>query len=109
MYYSGGTVYVGKASGLIKVVNQVSLKAAETIAGKHSFERFARTCGVDVTSYRGDNGIFKSAEYRADLARQHQTILYSGVGAHHQNGVAEQSIRAMSKSARSMLIHAAIH
>lgn len=107
--YSGGTVYVDEASGLIKIVNKVSLKASETILGKHTFERFARTCGVDILAYRGDNGIFKSAEYKADLAKQKQAILYSGVGAHHQNGVAERSIRTVSESARSMLIHAALH
>ena len=108
-HYSGRTVNVDGASGLMKVYNQVSLRASKTLQGKHSFKRFARTCGVDVTSYRGDYGVFWSAEYKADLARQNQTILYSGVGVHHQNGAAERNIRTVSESARSMLIHAAIH
>ena len=107
--YSGGTVYVDEASGFIKIVNQVSLRAEETITGKHSFERYARTCGVTIAAYRGDNGIFKSATYKADLTRQNQTIQFSGVGAHHQNGVAERCIRTVSEAARSMLIHAALH
>ena len=59
--------------------------------------------------YCGDNGIFQSKEYCADLKRQKQLIKYSGVGAHHQNGVAERSIRTVSESARSMLIHSALH
>jgi hypothetical protein len=36
-------------------------------------------------------------------------IVYSGVGAHHQNGIAEQAICTVSESARAMLLHAAIH
>ena len=87
----------------------MSLKASETLRGKNRFERFAATCGVNVLNYRGDNGIFKSAEYRSDLKRKKQTIRFSGVGAHHQNGVAERSIRTVSEAARSMLIHSAIH
>ena len=102
-------MYVNEARGLIKVVNQVSLKAGETVAGKHSFDLFACTCGVDVVAYRGGNGIFKSKEYKADLAQQKQIILFSSIGAHHQNRVAERSICTVLESARSMLIHAALH
>ena len=107
--YSGGTIYVDEASGLIFSSNQVSLNANETLRGKARFERFAQTCGVDIVSYRGDNGVFKSKMYQDDLQRKKQSIRFSGVGAHHQNGVAERSIRTVSESARSMLIHAAIH
>ena len=107
--YSGGTVYVDDSSGFLFVRNQVSLRASETLRGKHKFKRYAATCGVNVTSYRGDNGVFRSREYVADLRRQKQSIRYSGVGAHHQNGVAERSIRTVSESARTMLIHAAMH
>ena len=49
--YSGGTVYVDEASGIIKMVNQVSLKASAIIMGKHSFEHFVSTCGVNIHSY----------------------------------------------------------
>ena len=44
--YSSGTFYVDEGSGMIHVINQVLLKAADTIAGKHSFERFA--CRVEL-------------------------------------------------------------
>ena len=52
---------------------------------------------------------FKSQEYQSDLKRKNQTIRYSGVGAHHHNGVAERSMHTVSESARTMLIHSAIH
>ena len=35
-----------------------------------------------------------------------QTISFSGVGAHHQNGVAERAIRTVVTKARTMLLHA---
>ena len=107
--YTGGTVYIDEASGLMFSSNQVSLKADETLRGKARFERFANTCGVNIVAYRGDNGVFKSKAYQDNLKRKKQTIRFSGIGAHHQNGVAECSIRTVSESARSMLIHSAIH
>jgi hypothetical protein len=107
--FVGGTIYVDEATGLVFVQHQVSLGAAETIRGKHLFERVAGTCGVSIRNYRGDNGVFKAAEYVKDLNDRGQTIKYSGVGAHHQNGVAERAIRTISESARALLLHAAIH
>ena len=58
--YCGGTVYVDEASGLIFSSNHVSLNTTETLRGKARFERFAQTCGVNIVSYQGDNGVFKS-------------------------------------------------
>ena len=107
--YQGGTIYVDEASGFIFAQHQVSLNAAETIRGKHLFEREALTCGREIKNYRGDNGVFKTKEFINDLEQRRQTIRYSGVGAHHQNGIAERAIRTISESARAMLLHAAIH
>ena len=56
--YSGGTLYVDEASGMLFASNQVSLGATETLRGKHMFERIAQTCGVQILSYKGDNGVF---------------------------------------------------
>ena len=107
--YSGGTIYVDHATSYMFVENQVSLNAAETIRGKHKFEREMRIFGNKVHLYRGDNGIFQSREYKEDLKQLNQQMVYSGVGAHHQNGVAERAIRTVSDAARAMLIHSAIH
>jgi hypothetical protein len=88
---------------------QVGLGAEETIRSKHDFERESSNHGVRVESYRGDNGVYRSNEFTKDLKLRSQTIKFSGVGAHHQNGVAERAIRTISESARSMMLHAAIH
>jgi hypothetical protein len=43
------------------------------------------------------------------LQRQGQSIQFSGVGAHHQNGLAEGYIRIVVEMARTMMQHAALH
>jgi hypothetical protein len=43
-----------------------------------------------------------------ELAKFHQTIKKAGVGAHHQNGVAERNIQTIMAMARTMMLHAAI-
>ena len=82
--------------------HQVSLGIAETIHRKHLFEREAGTCEVTIQNYQGDNGIYKATEFIKDLNDKGQMIKYSGVGAHHQNGVAERAICTISESARAI-------
>ena len=55
--------------------------------------------GISILKYRGDNGVYKSKEFKDDLATRHQTMSYSGVGAHGQNGVAERGIPTVVNSA----------
>jgi hypothetical protein len=107
--YTGGTIYVDSASGFVYVQNQVSLGVIETLRGKHLFEREIGTCGVTIRAFRTDNGVFKSKEFQDNLNIRGQFIDFSGVGAHHQNGIAERAIRTITESARTMLLHAAIH
>lgn len=107
--YTGGTLFVDEASEFMFVKNQVSLGATETIAGKTEFEREAIRHGVLIKSYRGDNGVYRSKAFQDDLRRKQQPMVYSGVGAHHHNGVAERAIRTVSTNARTMLLHAMIH
>ena len=107
--YVGGTIYIDHASSFIYCVNQVSLETTGTLQGKHDFEREARSCGVSIGAYRGDNGIFRSKGWIDDLQQRSQHMEFSGVGAHHQNGVVERAIRTITESARTMLLHATIH
>jgi hypothetical protein len=107
--YQGGTVFIDMATGFMYVQNQVSLGAAETLRAKHQFEREARNCGVPIESYRGDNGVYRTTEFQKDLYIRGQTMSFSGVGAHHQNGTAEKAIRTISESSRAMMLHAALH
>ena len=45
----------------------------------------------------------------AELLNKKQSISFCGVGAHHQNGLAERAIGIIVRMARTMMLHAAIH
>ncbi|MBE0451949.1 MAG: hypothetical protein IBX70_14070, partial [Clostridia bacterium] len=107
--YNGGTIFVDHASGHIFIYNQVSLRAGETLAAKKAYEHFAQQHGVNVKAYRADNLPFNSARFKEDIQLKHQTIDFSGVGAHHQNGVAERSIATVTNWARTLLLHFVLH
>ena len=104
--YSGGTIFVDVATGFTRCYYQVSLGAEETIQSKNLFEREALSFGVVVRNYRSDNGIFSKTEFMKQIYDNEQFITFSGVGAHHQNGVAERAIRTVVTRARTMLLHA---
>ena len=82
--------------------------AHETILSKIAFEREAFTVGVNVSEYNTDNGVYTSKEFTLDLANKNQTNHLSGVGAHHQNGPAENAIKNISRRARIFMFHAAL-
>ena len=45
--------------------------------------------GIVVHAYQSDNGIFPSVDFMEEINKGLQNITFSGVGAHHQNGIAE--------------------
>ena len=96
------------ATGFVDVQHQVSLSAANTIKAKLQFEREALLSGVHVSSYHTDNGVFTSAGVMQELLKKNQTISLSGVGAAHQNGIAEWAIKTVVSIARTMMLHAAM-
>ena len=107
--YTGGALYVDHASGKIFHHPQTDLSATSTIHGKQLVEAAAREIGRTVKAYHSDNGVFSSQEFKAHCTSLGQCITFSGVGAHHQNGVAERSIQTVSKLARVNLIHLMLH
>ena len=106
--YVGGTLFVDHMSGKIFTHHQLSLRANDTLMGKRILEREACQLGIKVSSFLSDNGVFRSAEFRRDLDCKNQSIRFSGVGAHHQNGIAERAIKTICYLARTMLIHSAL-
>ena len=107
--YSGGTLIVDHASGVIFLWHQVSLRAGKTIITKKLFEWWAAQHGVRIEKYHGDNGIFTSKEFAEHLEQKGQQVDFSGTGAHHQNGIAEWGIKTVVQWARTMVLHVAIH
>jgi hypothetical protein len=108
--YGGGTIFVDHATGFTRVYHQTSLSAEETIQSKERFEmELWDHARVKVQRYHADNGIFTSEQFSEHIQSRAQTINFSGVGAHHQNGVAERAVQTVTWSARAMMIHCSLH
>ena len=107
--FVGGTIFSDASSLFIFTVPQVSLQTHDTLQAKMELERFVQSVGVEIKCYHGDNGIFKSKAWIDDCKLKDQKYEYSGVGAKHQNGVAERAMGTNCRWARSMLLHSALH
>ena len=60
--------------------------------------------------FHTDNGSsFTSQGYTDHLKTFSQISSFAGVGAHHENGLCERTIRTVMSVARTMMLHAAIH
>jgi transposase InsO family protein len=91
------TVYVDHASDLSYVYHQISMTSEETLKSKLAFEKFAASHGVSIKHYHADNGRFKDKLFSKSIEEKGQTISFCGVGAHHQNGIAEKRIGNLQK------------
>ncbi len=107
--YTCGSLFVDHASGKIFNFPQLSTTAAETVRSKHTLERLAFDDGIQIKSIHSDNGVFASNAFRDDCNVKSQKLTFSGVGAHHQNGVVERNIKTVSQWARANMLHAAFH
>ena len=67
-----------------------SASASETLEGKAAFEAFSKDRGASVQAHHADNGTFKAKAWVQHCYKSGQDITFSGVGAHHQNGMAER-------------------
>jgi hypothetical protein len=108
-FYHAGTLLVDHASRLLYFTPHISTGAKEAISAKHQFELFASGFNRQIKRYHADNGIFATKLFRESCTRNKQQLSFCGVDAHHQNGIAERSIRTITEQARTMLIHAMIH
>ena len=104
----GGTVFCDVASGRVKTYHQVSLGAIDTIRSKVIYERDGLGYGVMIQTYHTDNGVFTAKSFVQELDNKGQDVKLCGVGAHHQNGVAESAIRTTTIMARTMMLHLAL-
>jgi hypothetical protein len=98
--YKGGTLFADAASSYLSIHHQIGFTAAETIRSKLAFEREAASLGIDIKSYTTDNGVYTVKDFTSELERAAQTIELAGVGAHPQNGPAENAIKNVSRKAR---------
>ena len=107
--YCGGTLFYDHASSKIFVRHQVSLGGTDAVESKRSVERECLSEGVMPKKYHADNGVFASKDFEDSLLERNQTLKLCGVGAKHQNAVAERAIGVVQAMARSMLLHVRLH
>ena len=104
--YTCATIYVDVYSGYSFVWIQRTSSASDTLEGKRAFEAHSKASGVNIQHYHADNGIFKANAWVQNCCLHHQRLTFAGVGAHHQNGVAERRIRLLQDMTRTQLAHA---
>jgi hypothetical protein len=56
-----------------------------------------------------DNGFFAAADFQEHCKQQQQKFSFSGVGAKHQNGIAEQNIKTVAQWTCATMLHLATH
>jgi transposase InsO family protein len=104
--YVGSTVFVDQASDFCYIYHHTSLNSEETVKAKLAFEAEAKRHEVTIKHYHADNGLFRSKNFKSALEKAGQTISYAGVGAHHQNSIAEKCIGDLQRRATTLLLHA---
>jgi hypothetical protein len=78
--------------------------------GKTRFEQMCwNLAGVTIKNFHSDNGVYDASMFRDDCISKDQSQTFSGVGAKHQNAVAERNIQTICYWARHMMVHAAVH
>jgi len=102
----GATVFVDHFSDHVFVYLMKNHTLEETLLAKEAYERFMSSSGLTVQKYHADNGRFADKGFRDDCISNNQTISFCGVGAHHQNGIAENKIKDLTLGGRTLLLHA---
>ena len=69
------------------------LSGDATIEAKAACDKVFANFGHKIRHYRTDNGRFAEQKFIDDIKRCNQRISFCGVGAHHQNTIAEQGIK----------------
>ncbi len=103
--YRCATIFVDHCSHLRFVHLQVDDSSAETLAAKRSFKTFAAEHSVRIQHYHCDNGRFHDNAFKQACHDARQQLTFCGVNVHFQNGIAECSIRDLSKRAHKQLLH----
>ena len=106
---TGATVFVDHVTQFIYAHLMKDLTQESTLEAKAAFEKLMATHGHKVRRYRADNGRFAEKPFLEAVSDANQQISFCGVGAHHQNAIAERGIKEITLSGRTMLLHAIRH
>jgi hypothetical protein len=79
------------------------------VQSKNRFENGSGQLDVKIKSFCADNAPFNTTEFKSDLENKGQNITFSGVGARHNNGVAERSTKTITAWSHTMMLHTILH
>ena len=102
-------MFVDHASGKIFNFPQYSTNASETVQSTQRLALIAGNDGITIKSFHADNGIFAKSEFKNYCECNRIKFYFCGVGAKHQNGVAERNIKTVTQWARANMLHLAVH
>ena len=103
---TAATMAVDHFTDIRKIVLMRSTTQQETLDAKLSIDKFFYQHGHTIQSWRADNGRYAEEDFKEAVSSANQTITFCGVGAHHQNGIAEAAIKQSTLQARTLLLHA---
>ena len=69
-------------------------------------ERDYTSSDVKIKSFRGDNGVYKAAQFRNKFINNEQKLTLCGAGTHHQNDITKSYIHTMVENSRIILLNA---
>ena len=67
--FSGGCVFIDRASCYVRIKHQVDINATETFKAKLTFKRESQSQGVVIKGYHTDNGIFNASNFMEELLK----------------------------------------
>ena len=102
----GSVIYVDHATDFIYNHLIRGTSSEETLESKLAYERTALSYGVRIGAYHADNSRFNDSRFTGSCCEAGQQITFCGVGAHHQNALAESKIKAVCYGGRTILLHA---
>ena len=102
----GATIFVDAATDWIKVCLMRDATGESTLDAKEVFERASPERGVVIKGYHADNGRYAEHIFKNDCHNKMQRLTFCGVGAHHQNDIAEAKIKQLTLTSRTMLLQA---
>ena len=102
----GSVLYVDHATDYLFNHFIRGTTSEETLESKLAYERHALSHGVKIGAYHADNSRFNDSRFLGSCRDAGQQLTFCGVGAHHQNALAERKIKEVCYGGRTVLLHA---
>ena len=104
--YNIVTMIFDQSTILVYAQFQTTESSEAALKYEQEFELMSHQHGVKIKAYHVDNDIFLAHSWVNSCAKQSQALTFSGVNAHHKNGISERRIRNLQDLTRTQLVHA---